>query len=112
MRRQEAIDRLGGECISCGATGNLEVDHIDPALKSFSISKLWGIAKARYDAELEKCQILCKDCHKHKTIKEQKVRAVRFTDTPLSEVHGTYTGYGRYQCRCEKCKQYKRDTRK
>jgi hypothetical protein len=29
---------LGGACVECGATDRLEIDHVDPATKSFTAS--------------------------------------------------------------------------
>jgi hypothetical protein len=36
-RRQKLYDFLGGKCVVCGATEDLEFDHIDPAQKSFDL---------------------------------------------------------------------------
>ena len=62
-------------CVECG-NGDyrvLEFDHIDPAIKSFGIAQ--GIhnimAWPKILAEIEKCQILCANCHKLKTAGEQ-----------------------------------------
>jgi len=75
--RQHLLEYLGDK--SCGVCGFsdprvLEFDHIDPTTKSF------GIAKAINDkmswpkilAEIEKCQILCANCHKIKTAEQNK----------------------------------------
>ena len=62
-RREEALFMLGGRCSDCGSTDELEFDHIDPADKSFSIAKMWSVAKHKFDAEIKKCQILCQPCH-------------------------------------------------
>lgn len=67
-RRAFAIEFLGGMCEKCKSTTNLEIDHRDPDLKSFDISKMWSCALVKYKAELLKCQLLCKDCHRDKTI--------------------------------------------
>ena len=69
-RRQKIIDFLGGECVKCDSTENLEVDHIDPKTKSFNldaknIQRKWEIL----EIELRKCQLLCKTCHKDKSRK-------------------------------------------
>ena len=52
---------------------NLELDHIDPSIKSFNISKAlssWSIKKI--EAEFVKLQLLCKECHIQKTIIDLK----------------------------------------
>lgn len=64
-KRREAIALLGGKCVECGSTGELEVDHKDPALKVSS--NFWCWSKARRDEELAKCQVLCSRCHLAKT---------------------------------------------
>ncbi len=52
-------------CTKCDSAKNLELDHIDPALKlSHSI---WSWSEKRRLEEIKKCQILCEDCHKEKT---------------------------------------------
>lgn len=62
-------------CVICGITDYrvLEFDHINPLSKSFSISQgVHGILSwTKILAEIEKCQILCANCHKIKTSKEQ-----------------------------------------
>lgn len=74
--RSRMYDYLQGKsCEKCGISDPrvLEFDHIDPKTKDFSI------AKAMHDimswdkllAEIQKCQILCANCHKIKTAAEQ-----------------------------------------
>ena len=36
-RRNQAIAKLGGQCVYCGAINKLEFDHIDPATKDPSL---------------------------------------------------------------------------
>lgn len=82
-----------GPCAKCGSWEDLEIDHINPADKAFSVSRLWSRSKQVRDKELSKCQVLCHSCHKEKhrgTI-----------------VHGTVTAYDEYGCRCEFCKSAK-----
>lgn len=65
-RRDEAVRRLGGQCVVCGTRESLELDHIDPLDKSFPIGKLWSVAQKTYDLEVAKCQLLCSEHHKEK----------------------------------------------
>ena len=62
---------LGGKCVVCGATENLEFDHIDPKTKLFNITVYvtGGKSKDVFMEELNKCQLLCVECHKNKTFK-------------------------------------------
>lgn len=66
-RRISALNLLGALCHSCYTEEKLEFDHIDRDTKNFAISKLWSISWDKFIEELEKCQILCHDCHKEKT---------------------------------------------
>lgn len=73
QRRQEFIESRGGRCEQCGCTAEetkrLEIDHIDPLEKRVEVGRLlqtWS--KARLSDELAKCQVLCHECHKAKTI--------------------------------------------
>lgn len=65
--RAEEIAAKGGECVDCGSTDKLEFDHVDPKLKSFDVGKLLNYSAAKRKAELEKCVLRCKACHKIKT---------------------------------------------
>jgi 5-methylcytosine-specific restriction endonuclease McrA len=71
-RRHEAIVRLGGKCVACSEKREfeLEFDHIDPKTKVASIAEMMTAAKAIFDAEVAKCQLMCKSCHKKKTRKQ------------------------------------------
>jgi 5-methylcytosine-specific restriction endonuclease McrA len=66
-RKAEAIEILGGECIVCGSTEDLQFDHIDPSDKSFTLGKLWSASQEKFLEELTKCQLLCFLCHMAKT---------------------------------------------
>jgi hypothetical protein len=73
--RAKAIAYLGGKCAVCGATDELDFDHETPALKSFNISKRftwrWSVV---IEAELRKCQLLCRKHHVLKTLRENPQR--------------------------------------
>lgn len=65
-RMDLAKEKLGNECIQCKSRDKLQFDHVDPEDKKFSIGKMWSIAIVLFEKELEKCQLLCEDCHKIK----------------------------------------------
>ena len=69
-RREYAIIKLGGVCVYCGRTNNLEFDHINKASKKFSIAKLMNFSIEEFEKELKKCQLLCSQCHDRKTVKD------------------------------------------
>ena len=65
------LEYLGGKCVKCGSTERLEFDHIDRTTKKYSIG---GRVSHNFDnlkEELNKCQLLCYDCHKVKTKSER-----------------------------------------
>ncbi len=56
--RKATLDHLDNKCIKCGATENLEIDHIKPInCKNRNL---------KHYSDLSKLQILCKDCNKKK----------------------------------------------
>jgi 5-methylcytosine-specific restriction endonuclease McrA len=75
-RRAECIAYLGGKCIGCGATSNLEIDHKNPASKSFTIGQRLFCSWATLLAELAKCHLLCKRCHARKSAAERSATAM------------------------------------
>jgi hypothetical protein len=80
-----------GPCRKCESWDDLQVDHVDPATKVSH--RIWSWAPARREAELKKCQPLCRDCHEAKCEEEMR--------RPL--VHGTVSGYRHRGCRCADC---------
>lgn len=88
-RRQDWITE-NGPCAKCGSGEQLEIDHIDPALKSMQPSHLWTRRKEIRDLELAKCQVLCKACHAAKT----------FAGLGLCGVASRYEK----GCRCDECR--------
>lgn len=66
-RKNEYLKLLGGKCVRCGATENLQFDHIDRKTKLFTLGRLLSKTKAAALEELKKCQILCFWCHVDKS---------------------------------------------
>ena len=100
---------LGVVCVKCGSTENLEMDHIDPETKLFTISS--RMAPKHRNAiieELKKCQTLCSDCHAQKTAAEHSIAFKKDRD----KCHGTLSQYWRYKCRCDACKKVYREYRR
>ena len=67
-RMAEAIEILGGACVVCGSTEELQLDHLNPSTKKFNVAKLWSTNQENFLNELTKCQLLCFSCHQLKTI--------------------------------------------
>lgn len=54
---------------------SLDFHHLDPSIKEFNISNGIGYSKENLFNEIEKCIILCKNCHSefHYLEKEEKI---------------------------------------
>lgn len=68
-RRRETkefgIQLKGGKCQMCGynrCNSNLTFHHLDPKKKEFGISST-TVSKNRMIKEIEKCILVCKNCH-------------------------------------------------
>ena len=93
-RRAQLIEMLGGCCVRCGSTEDLEFDHIDPATKRFNIGADLTRSWAELVEEASRCQLLCREDHIAKGAEDR------------SEVpHGLYRyWYWYWRCRCEVCR--------
>ena len=69
-RMNAAKEFLGGECVKCESNEKLDLDHIDPSDKSFTIASLHNCSIDKFWLEVKKCQLLCRDCHVAKTRKD------------------------------------------
>lgn len=93
--RDVIIKNMGGACFKCGSDGLLEIDHINPKEKKLDISKIITYPTKFLIDELAKCQLLCRPCHKEKTLVDLgKKRAIG--------THGTLSA--RRYCNCRLCK--------
>jgi hypothetical protein len=62
-----AVNLKGGKCIKCGYhkyIEALEFHHRNPVEKEFNLNRLRGRTEASVIAELEKCDLLCANCHR------------------------------------------------
>jgi hypothetical protein len=66
-QKQRMIDHLGGKCVGCGCAEDLQFDHIDRKQKQSNVSRLFGYSDERVLIEVNKCQLLCEQCHQYKT---------------------------------------------
>lgn len=66
---------LNHPCIDCGETDPivLEPDHLDSALKTDTVARMVHntYSIARIEKELKKCEIVCANCHRRRTAKQQ-----------------------------------------
>ncbi len=66
-RKLDAIYYLGGKCHTCGCMFHpacFEFHHKDPTTKDRDPSKMLSWSKERLYAELDKCILLCANCHR------------------------------------------------
>lgn len=64
--KQKAVDYLGGKCQRCGYNKSLRslvFHHTDPSQKEFSLGKRKCLNWPDTVKELNKCQLLCANCH-------------------------------------------------
>lgn len=75
----EAVELKGGACMDCGFRGDpvcFHFDHRDPHSKTAGVSVLLGSANhMALLAELEKCDLVCANCHAIRTSRSEAVRA-------------------------------------
>ena len=93
-RLAKAIEYLGGVCIECSTTEQLEFDHVDPTEKEFTVTEIMLHADGKLYTELDKCVLRCKPHHLERTRRQKGV--------PHG---GGLSGKGR--CSCELCRAKK-----
>jgi hypothetical protein len=66
--KQECVDYKGGQCNICGykkCLSALDFHHVDPNEKDFTVArKKLNINNEKMRAELDKCVLLCANCHR------------------------------------------------
>jgi len=77
--REMAVQHLEGKCSRCGYSKYLEVlefHHRDPSQKLFGIGQR-GLTRGweRVRAEIEKCDLLCANCHRELHAEQDKLIA-------------------------------------
>lgn len=65
LGRRRAEFFAGKTCVVCGSCKELELDHEDSSQKISHT--IWSWSEDRRNAELKKCQVLCRACHLAKT---------------------------------------------
>jgi hypothetical protein len=65
--KEKAVEYLGGACKICGynkCIGSLDFHHINPKEKEINYSLFKTIFNKRLIDELDKCILLCANCHR------------------------------------------------
>lgn len=73
----QIVSELKGDCCEiCGydrCKSALEFHHKDPKSKDFQISRSWSYSIERIKLELEKCILVCSNCHREIHEKLRKI---------------------------------------
>lgn len=66
-KKLKAIARLGGKCSHCNSIFHPAVydfHHVDPTTKEIGTGQLMNATEERLNKELDKCILLCANCHR------------------------------------------------
>ena len=82
-RKREAVVYLGGKCLDCGTADErlLVFDHVRGE-KVSNVTTILGKAWEKLEAELQKCDLVCANCHLIRT----KERIPKAEDTFVGRV--------------------------
>lgn len=75
LRREEAVVYLGGKRQDCGNSDRrvLEFHHSkERRANRMTVAALFSGSWSRLQKELDKCELLCANCHKIKTLQQEK----------------------------------------
>jgi len=97
--KARAVEYKGGQCEVCGycrCIDALDFHHNDPTQKDFQISTGFYRSWELVQPELDKCKMLCANCHREEHAKERAERMVRRAEVAQAArkrcVNGTRTG--------------------
>lgn len=67
--KRRIVEAMGGKCVVCGyckVDEALDLHHLNPSEKEFSLGAIRGNPKAWHKivAELRKCVLICANCHR------------------------------------------------
>lgn len=66
LLHRKAVEYFGGKCMACGYNKyicSLDVHHVDPSTKDPSFTSWRNWSWKRAEIELQKCILLCRNCH-------------------------------------------------
>ena len=109
-RRKKLLSLLGNACEKCGSKEDLEFNHKDLRLKSFSLSGYnLDTSWDKIMKELEKCELLCRSHHLEATRVQYKNGEIRpWNDKRyVPYICGTVRSYQEIKCKCELCRKAK-----
>lgn len=77
-RKRKLVAYKGGRCFDCGGEFPdicFDFDHRDVGRKSFQISKRIGYSLTNLLIEVDKCDLVCANCHRIRTATNPEVSA-------------------------------------
>lgn len=77
LRKRKLVGLFGGRCQDCGIIGPpviYQFDHRDPATKKFDIASKGRCSWRVLIPELEKCDLVCANCHAIRTARDKRIR--------------------------------------
>ena len=109
--KNRIIQAMGGKCQCCGYDkydGALELHHINPDEKEFSICDKTYIAWEKIEEELKKCILVCANCHREieaelidKSLLSSSFDKIKY-DIIQQEINNIKTGQKKYCPDCGK----------
>ena len=76
IKRREWLNGLkSGPCTDCGGTFPscaMTWDHLPGSIKLFEIGPNWSYSKQRILAEIDKCELVCANCHAIRTYNRKR----------------------------------------
>ena len=72
--KMKCHEYLGGKCKQCGESDFFKLcfHHLDPNEKEYKLSKHFGDGFQKLKLELDKCVLLCNNCHRELHYEEEK----------------------------------------
>jgi hypothetical protein len=77
-RRQMVIDAKAKPCADCGVQYPyyvMDFDHLDGTQKVFSLNSVHRVTKRAILREIEKCEVVCSNCHRERTHRRKVLSA-------------------------------------
>lgn len=81
LYKLKAVNYLGGKCSICGYCKNinaLDFHHLDPTKKDISIADLRKVNTEDMHKELNKCILLCSNCHREEHSKQHLINLRKY----------------------------------
>jgi len=110
-----AVELMGGKCVDCNGVFPYQIysfHHLDPSQKDYDWKSLKKQKEKTVLEELQKCVMLCMNCHAIRHIDMSK-NLERILDKEYGEPkrpktsnelkHGLDSTYNHHKCRCELC---------